>query len=107
MYELEKGDQMNKIRLLQNIIYIVSTLGGLMGIDFHLGAKMTSYLNKTLNRTVLDFDKLIASVLSHFKKVIDLSINIDKKLIKTESRMILGFLFIAVSVVLIFIARKG
>ena len=98
---------MNKVRLLQNIIYIVSTLGGLMGIDFLLGAKMTSYLNKTLNRTVLDFDKLIINALSNFRKALDLSINIDKKTIKTESRMILGFLFIAISVVLIFVARKG
>ena len=98
---------MDRIRFLQNMIYVISTLGILMGIDLILGAKITSNLNKTLNRTVLDLDKLIASVLSHFKKVVDLSINIDKKLIKTESRMILGFLFIAVSVVLIFIARKG
>jgi hypothetical protein len=78
-----------------------------MGIDLLLGAKITSNLNKTLDRTILDFDKLIASVLSHFRKAVDSSINIDEKIIKTKSRMILGFLFIAICVVLIFVARKG
>jgi hypothetical protein len=78
-----------------------------MGIDLILGAKITSNLSKTLNRTILDLDKLIAGALSHFKEVVDSSINIDEKIIKTKSRMILGFLFIAICVVLIFVTRKG
>jgi len=98
---------MNKVRFLQNVIYIISTLGILMGIDLLLGAKITSNLNKTLNKTVLDLDKIIANILFYFRKTVDSTINIDEKIIKTKTRMVLGVLFIAICVVLIFLARKS
>ena len=107
LYERERGIKWNKVRFLQTVIYIVSTLGILMGIDLLCGAKITSNLNKTLNKTVLDLDNVIAKLLSHFRKTVDTSISIDEKIIKTKSRIILGLLFIAICTALLFIAKKG
>lgn len=98
---------MNKVRFLQDVIYIISTLGILMGMDLLLGAKITANLNKTLDRTVLDFDKIVANVLSGFRKTVDSTINIDEKIIKTKTRTILGFLFIVICAFLIYLARKS
>lgn len=98
---------MNKVIFLQNLIYIISILGILMGIDLLLGAKITSNLNKTLNQTILDFDNLMAKFLSYFRKTVDVSINIDENIIKTKARVILGFLFIIICAVLIYLARKA
>ena len=92
---------------LQNVIYIISILGIVMGIDLLLGAKVTSKLNKKLDKTVLDFDKLVAGALSGFRKTLDTSVNIDEKIIKTKTRVILGVLFITVCVVLILVARQS
>ena len=97
---------MNKIIFLQKIIYIISTLGILTGIDLLFGAKILSNLNKTLNRTVLDFDKIITGVFSYFRQTVDSSINVDEKIIKTKTRVVLGFLLIAAGGVLIFLIRK-
>ena len=93
--------------LLQNVIYIISILGIMMGIDLLLGAKVTSNLNKKLNKTVLDFDILVAGALSCFRKTLDTSVNIDEKIIKTKTRVILGVLFIAICAVLILVARQS
>ena len=98
---------MDKIILLQYVIYFISTLGILMGLDLLLGAKITSNLKKTLDTTVLDIDKIILKLSSHFKNTLDTSIDIDGKIIKTKTRIISGVLFIAISVVMIFVARKG
>ena len=98
---------MNKVTFLQNVIYIISTLGILMGIDLLLGAKITSNLNKTLDKTILDFDKIVAQISSHLRKTVDTTINIDNKILETKSRIILGVLFIVICSTLIFIARKG
>jgi len=98
---------MHRVFFLQVIIYIISTLGILMGIDLLLGAKITSRLNKILDRTILDFDTIIAGFLSRFRKAVDSTINIDEKIIKTRQRMVLGVLFIAICVFLIFLARKN
>jgi len=95
---------MTKAMFLQNVIYIISVLGIVMGIDLLLGAKVTTNLNKKLNRTVLDFDKLVAGALSGFRKTLDASIDIDEKVIKTKTRVILGILFITICVGLIFLA---
>ncbi len=98
---------MDQVRFLQNVIYIISTLGILMGIDLLFGAKITSNLNKMLNKTVLDFDKIVTKISSYFRKTVDTSIYIDEKIIKTKSRIILGFLFIIICVVLIYLVRKS
>ena len=98
---------MTKVMFLQNVIYIISILGIVMGIDLLLGAKVTSKLNKKLDKTVLDFDKLVAGALSGFRKTLDTSVNIDEKIIKTKTRVILGVLFITVCVVLILVARQS
>ena len=97
---------MNKVIFLQKIIYIIGTLGILTGIDLLFGAKILSNLNKRLNRTILDFDKIITGVFSYFRKTVDSSIDVDEKINKTKTRVVLGFLLIVAGGVLIFLIRK-
>ncbi len=97
---------MNKVIFLQKVIYIIGTLGILTGIDLLFGAKIISNFNKILNRTVLDFDKIITGIFSHFRKTVDSIINVDEKIIKTQTRVVLGSLLIVAGVVLIFLIRK-
>jgi hypothetical protein len=98
---------MNKIIFLQYLIYFISTLGILLGLDLLLGAKITSHSKKTLGRTILDFDKIIIRFTSNFKKALDKSVDIDEKIINTKARIVLGFLFIAICVVMIILAIKA
>jgi len=98
---------MNGLRFLQKVIYFISTLGILMGLDLLLGAKVTSNLKKILDRMILDVDKITIWISSLFRKTVDTNINIDEKIIKTKARIIVGFLFIAISVVMLFLVRKG
>ncbi len=97
---------MDKVRVLRDLIYIISTFGILVGIDLLFGAKILSKLNKTLNRTILDFDVMIAKILSYFRSTVDRNIDIDQKIIKTKAKIVLGCLFIAICVVMIFFARQ-
>ena len=97
---------MNKVRFLQYTIYFVSTLGIAVGLDLLLGAKITSNLKKTLDKTTLETDKIIVNILSSFKDTLETNVDIDQKIIKTKARIILGVLFIAICVVMIFLARK-
>jgi hypothetical protein len=87
-------------------IYFISTLSILMGLDMLLGAKITSHLKKILDRNILNIDKIVARISFSFNKIADTSIDIDGKIIKTKVRIILGFLFIAIGVVMIFLVRK-
>ena len=98
---------MNKITFLQYTIYFVSTLGILVGLDLLLGAKITSNSKKILDKTILDVDKTIVSISSHFKDTLDTSIDIDQKIIKSKGRIVFGSLFIAICLVMIFLAGKG
>jgi hypothetical protein len=77
-----------------------------MGLDMLLGAKITSNLKKILDKSVLDIDKIIVKLSSYFRKTVDTSINIDGKIIKSKARIVLGFLLVAVSVVMVFLVRK-
>jgi hypothetical protein len=98
---------MDKIKILHMAIYFISILGILMGLDMLLGAKITSHLKKVLDRKVLNFDKIVARIAYSFNKIADTSIDIDGKIIrKAKARIILGLLFIAISTVMIFLARK-
>ena len=49
---------MDKVKFLQYMIYCVSVLGIVAGLDLLLGAKITSNLKKTLDKTVLEIDKM-------------------------------------------------
>jgi len=98
---------MTKVIFLQNVIYIVSTLGILVGADLLLGAKITANLNKMLDKTVVDFDKIITNAFSNIRKTVDSSIYIDDKIIKTNSKRGIGFLFIVICAVLIYLARRA
>ena len=98
---------MKESGVFQWIIYFISILGILLGLDLLLGAKITSSLRKVLDRMVLNVDKITIKISSLFRKTLDTSINIDEKIVKTKARIILGFLFIAISVVMIFLVRKG
>ena len=99
---------MDKIKILHMVIYFISILGILMGLDMlFLRAKMTSHLKRVLDRKVFNLDKIVAKISYFFNKIADTSINIDGKIIrKTKARIILGLLFIAISAVMIFLARK-
>ena len=97
---------MNKVKFLHMAIYFISTLSILMGLDMLLGAKITSHLKKILDRNILNIDKIVARISFSFNKIADTSIDIDGKIIKTKVRIILGFLFIAIGVVMIFLVRK-
>ena len=97
---------MHKIRFVHMAVYFISTLGILMGLDMLLGAKITSYLKEIFDRKILNIDKTIARISCSFNKIADTSIDIDGKIIKTKIRIILGFLFVAISVVMIFLVRK-
>ena len=99
---------MNWLRLLQKVIYFISTLGILIGLDLLLGARINSNLKKILDKTILDVDKIIVKISSLFRKTVDTSIDIDDKIInKTKARIIVGFLLIAICVVMIFLAKKS
>ncbi len=98
---------MNKTVFLQYVIYFISTLGILMGLDLLLGAKITSNLKKILDAKILDIDKTILRISSYFKNTLDTNIDIDEKIIKTRARIVSGSLFIIICVFMIFLARKG
>ena len=98
---------MDKVRLLQYVIYFASTLGILFGLDLIFGAKVMSNLKKVLDRTVLNIDKAVINFFSYINNSVDTSIDIDSKIIKSKARVILGVLFIAICVVMILLARKG
>jgi len=97
---------MHKIRFIHIAIYCISTVGILMGLDMFLGAKITLRLKKILDRQILNMDKIVARIAYSINKIADMSIDIDGKIIKTKARIILGFLFVIISVVMILLARK-
>lgn len=102
-----QGGKMNKVRFLQMIIYSVSALGILMGLDLVSGAKVTSKLNKKLNRSIWDFDIAVAVFLARLRKTLDSNINWDEKIIKSKSKGVLGYLFIIICVIMIYMAKRG
>jgi hypothetical protein len=98
---------MHKATFLQNVIYVISALGILMGIDLLLGARATANFNKKLDKMVFDFDQTLTKFFSHCKKKLEWTVNIDTKIIHSNIKLILGTLFIIISVVLFFLARRG
>ena len=92
--------------ILKNIVLIASILGILAGIDLILGAKVTSNLKKALDDMTFNVDKTIIKISSIFRQKLDADIKIDEKIIKTKARIVLGILFIAVSVFMILLVRR-
>ena len=88
---------------LETVVFVVGLMAALAGIDLLMGAKIISILNKALNTTVLNIDNMMTSL----KKTVDTRIDIDEKIIKSKTRMILGFVFLIVGVCLILIANKA
>ena len=88
---------------LETVVFVVGLMAALAGIDLVMGAKIISILNKALNTTVLNIDNMMTSL----KKTVDTRIDIDEKIIKSKTRMILGSIFLVVGVCLILIANKA
>lgn len=93
---------MNQVSFLETVVFVVGLLGALAGIDLLMGAKIISILNRGLNATVLNLDNVLAS----FKRTVETRIDIDEKIIKSKTRMILGVVLLVVGICLILIANR-
>ncbi len=93
--------------VLKNIVFVAGILGILAGVDLVLGAKVTSGLKKTLENMTFNIDKIIIKISSIFRKKLDEDIKFDEKIIKGKARVVLGIIFIAVSIFMILLAKRA
>lgn len=100
-------DNLVVLEFIRKIIYFISIAGILVGLDLLLGAKVTANLKKMLDEMTFNVDNMLIRISSLFRKTIDKSIDVDSSIIKTRARVILGFLFIAISVVMILLVIRG
>jgi len=100
-------DELTFIDFLKKIMLFSGILGALTGIDLLLGAKITSNLKKVLDEMTFNVDKIIIKVSSAFRSIADKDVLLDRKIVKTKARVTLGLLFIVVSAIMIYFARKS
>jgi hypothetical protein len=95
------------VLVLKKIMFVSGVLGILTGIDLVLGAKVMKNLKKTLEGVVFNADKVIIKISSLFRETVDSGIYLDEKMIQGKTRVVLGILFIVVSVFMIVIVRRA
>lgn len=100
-------DEMVLLAIMKKIMLVAGVLGIMVGIDLVLGAKITTKLKKILDGMVFNADKVIIKISSLFRETVDTGINVDEKIIKGKTRVIIGAVFIVLSVFMIFVLKNS
>ncbi len=77
-------DDVTVVSILRIICLVIDAIGIIVGLDLVIGAPLVKFLSKILNK-VIDF---------------------DKSLVNTKTRIILGFLFVIISGVMLYVTLR-
>lgn len=100
-------DEMIVIDIMKKVMLVAGVVGILAGIDLLLGAKIVTKLKKSVDSMSFNTDKFIIKISSLFRETVDSGINIDDKITSDKTRVILGVLFIVLSICMIYVLRNS